>query len=90
MDGFQDYEELKIAGHDPAFVFNTAKADGVDDITMIRLLRQVFGLSLAEAKGVMVTAKGKGETLSEHQGKVAESVAKILDETALSDKGRSE
>jgi hypothetical protein len=49
---FAKYEEMGSTGVSAHDVYTTAKADGIDPIKMIRLLRHVFGLSLAEAKRV--------------------------------------
>ena len=43
-----------------------ARADGLDAITLIRLIRQVFGLSLVEAKEVKVLAEGLAPSLAAH------------------------
>ncbi len=50
MDDFAKYEELHNRGVDPREVYRVARADGLDRITSIRLLRKVFGLSFVEAK----------------------------------------
>jgi hypothetical protein len=50
MDDFSKYEHLRAIGFTPKQVHLTAKADGFDEITSIRLLRRVFDLSLADAK----------------------------------------
>jgi hypothetical protein len=50
MDDFTKYEWLRNGGAQPREVFDIARADGLDLLALIRLLRTVFGLSLAEAK----------------------------------------
>jgi hypothetical protein len=52
MDDFRKYSQMKDAGCSPGQVYSTAKADSLDEITVIGLLRRVFNLSLAEAKQV--------------------------------------
>jgi len=52
MDGFAKYQEMQSKGALPQDVYLAGKADGLDAITLLRLLRQVFGLSLPEAKQV--------------------------------------
>jgi hypothetical protein len=52
MSEFAKYAEMRSKGASPHDVYLTAKADGIDAIKMILLLRQVFGLSLADAKRV--------------------------------------
>jgi hypothetical protein len=63
MDDFSKYEQIKSQGASPRDVYRIAHADGVDSITMIRMLRKIFGLSLREAKA----ATGAGEELSAMQ-----------------------
>ncbi|MDX1951094.1 MAG: hypothetical protein SFY81_02855 [Verrucomicrobiota bacterium] len=78
MNEFEKYKELKVAGKTPAEVFQIARKDGVDEIKMIRLLRQVFNLSLTEAKEVIVNGK-TGGSLSAHQQSLAKPVEQALD-----------
>ena len=53
MIKFAKYEEMRSSGSTPDQVYSLAKQDGLDNITSIRMLRQVFGLSLADAKRAM-------------------------------------
>ena len=57
MSEFAKYADMKSKGATPRDVYLAAKADAVDAIKMIRLLRQVFELSLAEAKQVTSAAE---------------------------------
>lgn len=50
MDDFTKYEALRDKGATPDAIDRAAQADGVDAITRLRLLRNVCGLSLADAK----------------------------------------
>jgi hypothetical protein len=52
MNDFSKYAQMKDAGCSPGQVYSTAKADDLDEITIFRILRRVFNLSLAEAKEV--------------------------------------
>jgi hypothetical protein len=52
MDDFDKYIRMRDQGTRPEQVYQTAKADGLDEITLIRLVRKVFNLSLGEAKRV--------------------------------------
>ncbi len=52
MDTFAKYREMREQGASPRQVYLTAKGDGLDEITLIRLVRTVFNLSLREAKQV--------------------------------------
>ncbi len=64
---FSRYESLRQEGHSPAEVYRRASADGVDQIGCFRLLRQVFDLSLVEAKRVIVKVDTGADSLEEHQ-----------------------
>lgn len=50
--------ELKEAGAAPSAVYEAAKANGLDHIEAIRLLRTLFGLTLREAKDVVAVVEG--------------------------------
>ena len=58
MDDFSKYERLRDSGADPRQVHEAGKADGLDSITLIRLVRKVFNLSLAEAKKAIRVGEG--------------------------------
>jgi hypothetical protein len=47
---FDQYQQMRTQGATARDVYVRAKADGVDEITAIRLLREVFGISLVDAK----------------------------------------
>ena len=63
MDDFSKYAQLRDSGAPPRDVYLAAGADGVDDLTRLRMLRRVFGLSLKEAKQV----SGAAEALDRKQ-----------------------
>jgi hypothetical protein len=50
MDDFSEYERLRDLGFTPKQVHEAAKADGLDSITRVRLIRRIFDLSLGDAK----------------------------------------
>jgi hypothetical protein len=52
-DDFSSYEKMRDAGASPRQVHEVGKADGLDPITLIRLVRSVFSLSLADVKKVI-------------------------------------
>lgn len=52
MDDFSKYEKLREGGASPRDVYLAGKADGLDEITLLRVVRSVCGLSLGEAKQV--------------------------------------
>jgi hypothetical protein len=50
MDDFRKYEQLRDSNQSPRAAYPIAKGEGVDEITAIRMLRRVFGLSIVDAK----------------------------------------
>lgn len=50
------YRDMKAAGVSPRRVYDAARSDGMDDIALIRLLRELFGLSLGEVKQLIGNA----------------------------------
>jgi hypothetical protein len=71
MDDFSKYESMRDKGTGPEEVYRTAKVDGFDPITLLRLLRKVFSLSLPRAKEVTVIAEGLANSLEEYQEKLS-------------------
>ncbi|MCI0683123.1 MAG: hypothetical protein L0Y71_13560 [Gemmataceae bacterium] len=63
MDDFTKLHAMRAQGASPEQIYATAKADGIDEITCIRLLRKVCSLGLAEAKSVSEA----GRALNAHQ-----------------------
>lgn len=53
MPANQKYEEMRRAGKSPREVYLISKTDGLGEIDAMRLLRDVFGLTIIEAKEVM-------------------------------------
>lgn len=78
MDPFDKYAALFGQGQDPQVIYRAAKADGLDGITCIRLLRHICGLSLVEAKRVIVTADERTESLEAYQEKLSPGVKHAL------------
>jgi hypothetical protein len=64
---FSQYERMRDAGVEPVQVYRCAKADGLDEVTLIRLLRRVYHLSLVQAKEVSVIADDLAQSLTEFQ-----------------------
>lgn len=85
MDNFEKYEQLRLAYQSPAAIYLIAKADRLDFPASIRMLRQVFKLSLVEAKEVTVVATGLATSLSEYQGKFADALEEAFKIAALED-----
>lgn len=78
MNEFARYGEMKAAGVSVADVYRFAKSGGLDRVSSIRMLRQVFGLTLAEAKEVTLVADGVASSLDEHQRRFAGDLAQAL------------
>jgi hypothetical protein len=66
-DDFSRYERMRHSGAQPVLVYQTAKAAGFDPVTVFRLVRQVYSLSLVQAKEVSVITDDLAKSLSEHQ-----------------------
>jgi hypothetical protein len=49
---FEDYVQLKTHGSTPETIYRLAKSNGLNPLTRIRLLRYLFGFSVAEAKAI--------------------------------------
>jgi len=79
MDDFSKYVAFKLEGTSSLTSYLTAKEDGLDRFALIRMLREVYGLSLDEAKNVSFKAE-TGEELEEYQGKHIEDFKKVLDD----------
>lgn len=79
MSDFAKYEALRESGSSPKEVYAAAKRDGIDAITLIRMVRVVFGLDLVQAKEVAVEVDA-GETLDAHQGKLVPGVEGAIGE----------
>jgi hypothetical protein len=78
MDDFTKYEAMRDRGADRQEVYLAGKASGLDSITLTRLLRKVYGLSLAEAKDVQIRADGLAASLDAFQEGLVPAVEKML------------
>jgi hypothetical protein len=67
MDDFSKYEKMRAAGATAEQVYLAAAKSGADFLYCIRLLRKLFGLSLVQAKEVIIVADGYAPSLSEYQ-----------------------
>ncbi len=63
---------------EPAAIYLAAKEDGVDRIARIRLLRELFGMSLTEAKETIVAAEGTAPSLTDHQDRLLPALNLVL------------
>jgi hypothetical protein len=78
MTSFVEYEKMRDAGESPLGVLRKARLDGLDKITCVRLIREVFGLDLAQAKDVLLRSDG-GRGIIEHQQELLDAVSEALD-----------
>ncbi|MEM8532636.1 MAG: hypothetical protein AAGF95_17460 [Chloroflexota bacterium] len=63
---FEKYQHMHDAGASAAQIYLTAKEDGLNGITSIRLLRQICELSLTEAKEAMIIAEKRADSLDQY------------------------
>ena len=85
MIEFPEYHQMRDSGCSAIEVYRSAKAKGMRDIPAIRMLREVFGLTLGEAKEVLIVGSGVAGTVEEHDTDLA---AAILDLEADESEGR--
>ncbi|MDY7233035.1 hypothetical protein [Hyalangium rubrum] len=79
MDDFRKYEAMRDNGASPSDVYYHARTDGIDSVSMIRMLRKIFNLSLLEAKEITVgTSSQTTPSLNESQEKLAPALEKAL------------
>ena len=83
MNNFSKYAQMRNAGANARAVYLAAKADGIDGVRCIRLLREVFHLSLVDAKEVTIVADNMDSYLNEYQGHLKTGLEKALDIEAL-------
>lgn len=76
---FGKFEAIRSQGGDALAAYLVAASDGIDQITSIRMLREVFGLSLEEARKVCFLGD-TGETYEEQEGKLLDEFTQILDD----------
>ena len=62
----------------PRKLFRKVLDETSDPVAAIRAVREVFGLSLAEAKDVWVQATGQAERLNQHQEQLASAPPRIV------------
>lgn len=74
QDDFSKYVAMKQSGSSPDQVYRAAARDGVDFMTMFRLIRSVFSLDLVEAKEIIIRGLGWANSLAEYQDKIADAL----------------
>jgi hypothetical protein len=75
----EKYRAMRHVGLKPVEVYQLAKAEGLDFIACIRLLRDVFALNLVEAKEVAVIGDGSANSLAEYQERFVEPLRQVLE-----------
>lgn len=53
FDQFEKYERMRDAGKSPQDIYEAAKSEGLDSISLIKALRAVFNLSMNEATEII-------------------------------------
>lgn len=79
MSEFERFRELQRRGASPLDAYRAARSEGMADVDAIRMLRTLFGLSLAQAKEAMVVGSGTASSLREHEQAVASALQTELD-----------
>ena len=80
MGDFSQYVAMRDKGARAEEVFRQARHDGLDTVTCLRMVRQVFHLSLIEGKAIMIKAD-TGVSLQEHEEKLIPGLKQALQET---------
>ena len=80
MEDFSKYVAMRDHGVEAEEVFRQARHDGYDTITCLRMIRQIFHLSLIEGKAVMIKAD-TGVSLQEHEEYLIPGLKQVLKET---------
>jgi hypothetical protein len=75
LDDTTKYRQMLEQGADPAKIYIAAKEDGQDRITCIGILRNLFGLDLAQAKEIMIITDGVAPSLTAYQDNLISDVA---------------
>ena len=78
QDDWRIYEELRDAGASPHHVYWHGQRDGLQWFMLIRMMRSVFSLNLAEIKEIMVQAEGLAPSLSEYQAQLFPDLEQVL------------
>ena len=71
---------ITVSANPTEDVFRKARHDGLNTVTCLRMVRQVFHLSLSEGKAVMIKAD-TGVTLQEHEETLLPGLKQALQET---------
>lgn len=77
MSEFDRYAELRDAGIDPKGAYLVAQENGLGAVESIHMLRQVYSLTIEEAKSVKIETD-TGMTLSEYQESLLPDIEAVL------------
>jgi hypothetical protein len=80
MEDFSKHAAMRDHGARAEEVFRQARHDGFDTVACLRMVRQVFHLSLTEGKAVMIQAD-TGVSLQEHEENLIPGLKQALKET---------
>jgi len=78
MTDLRKYQQIQAAGATPIDIYRLAQQEGLGEIACIRLIRQLFQLSLVEAKEVIVRATGLSSSLHARQATLAPALEEAL------------
>jgi hypothetical protein len=77
---------MREQGFSPQEVWRAGQADGLNWVELVSMIRIVCGLTLVQAKEVMLRAEGVAESLDEYQERVIlpalEQLARELEDEA--------
>jgi hypothetical protein len=85
MENEEKYRRLAQKGESPEQVYRTMHADGLSWISSVRILRELFQLSLEQAKEVSLMAEGIASSLTEHEGRLVEGIEQAATEKSEGD-----
>jgi CubicO group peptidase (beta-lactamase class C family) len=81
MIEIEKYKALREAGRTPSEIAQVSEIDGLDAIKRIKVIRDVFNFSIAEAKEIVIAADQSGRSQAARDGIIAalEFVVKTID-----------
>jgi len=85
MSTADKYLRMRNSGSSPEHIYLALKADGVGEIESIRILRELFQLSMMEAKEVIVTTDLPVDSLEVYQEKIYPTVKRAIEITDRED-----
>jgi len=79
MDNFDKYYQMRDEGYNPQEVYLSALDDNLNTVACIRMLNNVFSLSITEAKEVTIIARKLGTSLNDYQEKFVPVLNELFD-----------